>query len=200
MAVQPAVPFLIDERNNNTRLDPDNIDHKILIYEREVQDWFINRASKLVKLEGNNYKTWFINHLRKLVNGEDNGFIVLMICMSYIEGVEQYKEGQSSNRQSKIMFKQSLEKIYPNLYSDDNLERLYNQSRVGLFHNGMVRGDIIINDSFPSSLSFENEDIKINPRKLLLDIKNDFNNYIMELRNTENIVLRNKFNQMFSVT
>lgn len=170
----------IDERNNNTELDPYDIDNKILFYERQVQDWFLNRATILV-------------------NGDYNGFIVLMICMSYLEGVEQYRQGHSSNHDSNPTFRRSLNRIYPNQFDEDNLRRLYEQSRVGLFHDGMVRGDIIINNSFPSSIAFTNQDIRISPEKLLIDIKHDFRNYINSLRNQDNNELRNNFNQMFSV-
>lgn len=170
----------IDERNNNIELDPYDIDNKILFYERQVQDWFLNRATRLV-------------------NGDYNGFIILMVCMSYLEGVEQYKQGRSSNGNSNLTFRQSLNRIYPHQFEDGDLSRLYQQSRVGLFHDGMVRGDIIINNSFPSSIAFTNQDIRISPEKLLIDLKHDFRNYINSLRNQDNNELRNNFNQMFSV-
>lgn len=172
--------YTIDERNNDRRLDPNNIDDKINIYERQVKDWFLNRASELV-------------------SGQHNGFIVLMICMSYLEGVEQYIQGQSSNRNSNRMFRQSLERIYPNQFDEAELRRLYDQSRVGLFHDGMVREDIIISDSFPASIEFTNQDIKINPQRLLIDIKEDFKNYILRLKDIHNEESRDNFNRMFSV-
>ncbi len=55
-------PVVFDERTNRN-LDPNNIDDKILIYERQVKDWFLNRASKLIC-------------------GNKNGFIVLMISIT----------------------------------------------------------------------------------------------------------------------
>lgn len=68
---QDGNPVAIDQRSGET-LDPRNIDHKIKIYEREVKEWFLNIASGLIAS-----------------NGFNNGFIVLMICMAYFEGVEQ---------------------------------------------------------------------------------------------------------------
>ena len=170
----------VDERNNNRVLEPNDIDNKIIIYERQVKEWFLNRASKLMR-------------------GKYNGFIVLMICMSYLEGVEQYIQGQSSNRNSNRMFRISLERIYPEQFTENNLSRLYNQSRVGLFHDGMVRGDIIISAYFDNPIEFTDQDIKINPRRLLIDIKKDFKNYISKLKDVNNIEMRNNFHQMFSV-
>jgi len=173
-------PYVFDERNKNT-LNPRNLDDKIIIYERQVFDWFINPAQNLIRYRNRN-----------------KGFIVLMICLSYIEGVEQYRQGISSNGQSRRFFVDSMERIYPNNYNQQDLGDLYREARCGLFHNGMVQGRIIINNSFPISLSFNNGDIEISPSKFLRDIKTDFQNFIQELRNQNNTQLRNNFDNMFS--
>ena len=170
--------FAIDEKNNNSELDPNNINDKITIYERQVRGWFLDRATRLVK-------------------GNYNGFIVLMICMSYLEGVEQYRQGRSSNNDSNNTFRRALHRIYPNQYNDNDLRNLYRESRVGLFHDGMVRGNVIINNGFSSSLSFENGNIKISPKKLLDDIKEDFKKYIEDLKNIQNNELRQNLDNMY---
>ena len=85
-----------------------------------------------------------------------------MICMSYLEGVEQYIQGHSSDGDSNRMFRQSLERIYPSQFREEDLRRLYSQSRAGLFHDGMVRGDIIISNSFADPIVITDQDIKIN--------------------------------------
>lgn len=124
-----------------------------------------------------------------------------MIGMSYLEGVEQYRQGQSSESgNSNTFFRQAIHKLYPNQFEDGLLRRLYSQSRCGLFHNGMVGGDIIINNSFASSLEFGNQDIRISPEKLLVDVKRDFREYIDVLRNEENVEERNNFDSMFRVS
>lgn len=174
-------PNVTDERNGNIQLDPNNIDDKIIIYERQVLDWFLNPAFNLVRYRNRN-----------------KGFVVLMICLSYLEGVEQYRQGQPSNGQSQRFFIDSIERIYIGQFTRQNLRGLYREARCGLFHNGMVQGRIIINNGFARSLEFQNGDIKISPSKLLRDIRIDFQNYIQELRNVGNIDLRNNFYQMFS--
>lgn len=70
-----GTPIVIDELNN-LRLDPNNIEDKIKIYEREVKEWFLEPTLKLLNDE----------------NVFNNSFLILMTCMAYIEGVEQYKE------------------------------------------------------------------------------------------------------------
>lgn len=184
-------PVAIDERNDNARLNPRDINAKITIYEREVKEWFLNPASGLLVQDSFN-----------------NSFIVLMVCMSYFEGVEQYKTGIESHKRSKECFVDSVKRLYPDNFQDRDLNKLYIKSRCGLFHNGMVKGGVIFSNSYEETMEFQNngETIKINPTKLLEDIKEDFNNYIRELKslnisesNERLRVLRENFDRMFSV-
>lgn len=171
------IPHVLDEVSNEN-LDPFNIDHKIIIYERQVKEWFLNPA-------------------KTLSTQKNKGFIVLMVCLSYLEGVEQYRQGLSSERQSSAFFVSSLQRIYPNRFTDIQLRSLYKQARCGLFHNGMVQGKVIINNSFRHSLEFISDvDIKISPSKLVRDIENDFNAYLNELRIDQQS--RHRFHQLYT--
>jgi len=184
-------PIAIDERNDCARLDPRNVETKITIYEREVKEWFLSPASEL--LDQNSF---------------NNSFVVLMICMSYIEGVEQYKTGIDSNRRSKECFIDSVNRLYPNEFSDRNLGKLYSKSRCGLFHNGMVKGGVVFSNSYDNAIEFIDnaETININPRLFLQRIIDDFESYITELRsgvsdnaNDRLKVANENFDRMFSV-
>lgn len=171
-------PHVINEHTREN-LSPYDIDDKIVVYKAQVNGWFLEPAERLLK------------------SRYDTGFIVLMICLSYIEGVEQYRRGMSSNGNSKSFFIRGLKRICPYLNDEDhNLELLYKEARCGLFHNGMVEKRVIINNSFSPSIKFEEDDIKISPSKLLRDIKNDFDAYLDEL--TTNPKLRGNFTRMFS--
>ena len=182
---EDSIPVAIDEKNNNKKLDPRDIDDKITIYEREVNEWFLNPATKLLKQDSSN-----------------NSFVVLMICMSYLEGVEQYKTGVGSNGRCAECFSDSVMRIYPNKNFDARkLKKLYDKSRCGLFHNGMVKSGVVLNNTFEEPIGFLNngETIKVNPKIFLNDLKNDFTEYINKLRNDQLRVLREDFNRMFSV-
>ncbi|MBN1860320.1 MAG: hypothetical protein JW840_02540 [Candidatus Thermoplasmatota archaeon] len=173
--------IVIDEWTNEN-LDPWDVDDKIKIYERQVKEWFLKRATYL--LRGNNY-----------------GLIVLMVCLSYLEGVEQYRKGRSSrpNHESKKFFRESLQRLYPGQFTEPQLNVFYDQARCGLFHNGMTEGMIVYSYDYPHPLDFsELGTIKVNPKILLKDIKKDFRKYLRELYTNQN--LRNNFNDMFSVT
>lgn len=171
-------PKIIDKRSGKF-LDPTNVDDKIIVYERQVKDWFLLPATNLV-----------------LYKNRNKGFIVLMICLSYLEGIEQYRKGENSNNKSCTFFVASMNRIYPNKYQNYQLEDFYVDARCGLFHNGMVKGRIIISYSFSESLKFDGGDIMVNPKKLLIDLKADFQNYIQELKSNQESQI--KFNRMFS--
>lgn len=163
-------------------LKPNKTDDKIRIYERQVKNWFLEIGSKLL-------------------NEDNSGFIVLMIGISYIEGVQQYMNATSSKGNSKKLFKQGLIRIFK--FSDEQeneLDRFYSQVRCGLFHNGMSDSQVIISDDYVQSIDFsESNTIKINPKLFLSTIQNDFNEYILCLKDEDNSDLRDNFNKMFSV-
>lgn len=78
-------PIIFDERNR-IELNARDVDDKITIYERQVKDWFLTPAFEILNEK------------------ENCGFIVLMTCLSYFEGKQQYVEGQSSNHNSRRFF------------------------------------------------------------------------------------------------
>lgn len=169
-----------DEKNQEY-LNPNTIDDKIKIYERQVKEWFLNRASRVLK-------------------GKDNGFIVLMISISYIEGVQQYINGRPSNGNSRVVFKQGLNRIFSLNVDNTKLNNFYSQVRCGLFHNGMSGNQVIISYSYPQPIDFSEYDaIKINPKTLLNEIRKDFSNYIAILKDQTNVTERENFSRMFSV-
>jgi len=170
---------VIDEKTGYT-LNPRLIDDKILIFERQVKEWFLNRASRLQR-------------------GKNNGFIILMIGLSYIEGIEECKSGVSSLHKSKIYFKRGISRIFSISEDSTNLDDFYDQVRCGLFHSGMTRKKVIINSTFDDPVDFsESDTIKINPKKFIHEIRLDFNRYIKKLKNKKNIDERHKFDRIFS--
>ena len=174
-------PIITDLRTN-TRLDPYSIDDKILIYKRQVEEWFLNRAISLCRRKNNN-------------------FIVVMIATSYIEGVEQYRTGRESNGRSRQIFSDSIRRIFElQNVSDNQLANLYRHLRCGLFHNGMSGDAIVLNRRLKNVIEFSNHGtIDINPSMFLSAIIQDFNQYISDLNDHNNMELRNHFDGMFTV-
>jgi len=172
--------YFVTDEETDRELDIDNLDDKIFIYERQVKGWFLDRANDLL-------------------NSNENKFIILMICLSYFEGVQQYRDGRFSNNESKIIFVKSMIRIFPNLI-DTNLEELYSDARCGLFHSGMIKEKTILRNDYTEAIDFsDTQRIKINPRKLLEEIKNDFEKYLIELRDPNNEELRNNFDKLYTL-
>lgn len=84
----------------------------------------------------------------------------------------------------------------PIFIASEIIGKINTDGRCGLFHSGMIKKRIIINNKYRRSIEFVNDDIKISPSKLLADIKIDFRNYIVELQN--DYQLRSNFNNMFT--
>lgn len=182
--LENSQPYVYDERLKR-ELDPLNFDDKITIYEREVTGWFLSPAKEMLE-----------------INCFKNSFISLMVSMSYIEGVQQYKVGESSRQDSQRFFIESMNGIYCDRFSQSNLKLLYSKTRCGLFHNGMTRGGVIFKNDYPEVLDFSDEIIRINPTKLIDDLIQNFNQYTDNLRDIGNSSyddLRSNFTRIFSV-
>jgi hypothetical protein len=174
-----GIPEVFDEETQRS-LNPQEINDKITIYKRQVEGWFLDHASKLVKKD-------------------DAGFVVLMICIAYIEGVEQYMGGQFSHNNSKVFFKRGLRRIFGlENVSEKNLDEFYSQVRCGLFHSGMTEHKVIISNEYEQIIDFSNDMIRINPKLFLDKIKKDFGNYLDRLRDSSNNQERRNFDRMFT--
>lgn len=172
---------IIDDETGRQLYPEDNIEHKIRIFERQVNGWFLERASTLL-------------------GEENNGFVILMIATAYIEGVEQYRQGESSNGKSKSFFKKGVKRIFE--VDSSRLDGFYSELRCGLFHNGMTGPNIRIHSTIydePIDFSDGNR-IKINQQRFLERVKEDFRQYLTDLRDTTKTELRNNFNKMYIFT
>lgn len=173
------------------KLDPNNTDDLITIYERQVKNWFLNVAKEF----------------KSQNDILDSCFVKLMIAISYIEGNQSYREGRSSDRQSKAFFCRGLKRIVEQsgeyTISEAECEVLYGEIRCGLFHTGMTKDSIIISSEFeqPIQIITHNgiDEIGINHQLLLDLVIQDFDNYINLLRNSNEVEAREKFSRMFNI-
>ena len=179
--IMPDGSYNVFDERTRRRLDPENLEDKIYIYEREVKGWFLDRALRFLR-------------------NDDNEFIVLMIALSYIEGVEEYRRGELSNGRSKEFFTAGLQRIFfLSSVDQSDLEDFYKQVRCGLFHTGMTRKKVVLRKSFDLPIDFsESNTIKISPGKFLREIQNDFDKYLMTLRNPSNTSERDKFDRLYT--
>lgn len=159
------------------KLNMDDVKTKINIYEDRVKEWFLEIAERLKK-------------------DNEAGFVILSIAISYIEGNQQFREGKDSNRQSQAFFIKGMRRIFDKAdVPEEILKDYYKQVRCGLFHDGMTRKNAIISGEFPDPLRHINGVIRINPHKFLDKIREDFRNYIQELKSNKK--LRKNFEKRF---
>ena len=163
--------------SSGEKLDPQNIEDKITIFESQVNGWFLLPAFNLLEKE-------------------NSGFVVLMVATAYIEEVEQYRRGKSSKGKSKKFFDCGIERIF-----EMNCKKsgFYRELRCGLFHNGMTGPGIRIStEVYNEPIVFADGGvIKINQKMFLNKVKLDFANYLEDLRNPKKTELRDNFNKMY---
>lgn len=172
-------------------VDYDDINTQILVYEDSVKTWFLDTAKYLTIKNKVNLPFW------EEFDTNEAGFVIIQVAISYIEGNQQYREGETSKKKSKDFFRKAMKHIFPEICDlkdiDLFLNRFYEQVRCGLFHDGMTGRLVTINGKYPKPLEFLNSEILINPYKFLDRIIKDFEKYISELKDINNRELRENF-------
>jgi len=150
-----------------------------------------------IRVHEDRVKGWFLDYAKMLIKEKHADFVVLMICVSYLEGIQQFKEGKSSKRDSGESIKRALKTIF-NIPKDKEwaLDTFIKEARHGLFHDGMTKNNIVLSRGIPSPISIKkgtDNMISINPILFLWEIEEDFKEYINDLKNPNNKELREKF-------
>lgn len=112
-------------------------------------------------------RSWFLDFARSLDGDHNAGFVVLMLCCSYLEGVEQFRSGVNSSGISQALFIRSAARVLSPTSQGPNPEDwslVYQAARCGLFHVGMTPGSL---DWKPRILNPANQDEAITPNGML---------------------------------
>ncbi|MCK5624211.1 hypothetical protein KAI04_00020 [Candidatus Pacearchaeota archaeon] len=160
----------------------ENIETNILIYEDRVKGWFLDFAEKLTK-------------------EKNSEFIVLMICVNYLEGNQQFREGRVSQGESTEMLERALKRIFPTT-EESILKYFIDKIRHGLFHDGMTRKGALLRYGLSVPFFTFNIDgeewITVDPSLFLKEIKKDFESYIPILKNKDNEKERENFDKYYN--
>jgi hypothetical protein len=203
-----AKPDIIFDSTENKELQKSDIEISILIYEDRVKGYFFDQARKLLSS----------SNLDDETSSGFPAYTVLMIAISQVEGMQQYREGESSEPdrsrrippRSKDFFVRGMTRIF-NLASEnkEHLEQLYSAVRCGLFHDGFTKGLVYLaldfnNPEYQEALKIEPWEYNsrkirfgINPKLFLAEVENDFDKYINDLRDPEFDDLRNNFTRLW---
>ena len=185
--------ILYKEEGNRTEIYGEILG-KIDIYEARVMDWFFNIA---LQLTPNNSNT--------------GDYVALMIALSYVEGVEQFRTGNEIVEQfiknpksfpkSKKLSEDSLRRIFPG-YPDEPPDtsvycKIYKEIRCGLFHSGFTNGKIYLKYDQDKAIHIDEEIINIHPKIFLECVISDFKKYILALKDPNESKLRENFEKLW---
>lgn len=162
-------------------LDLEKVDDKIKIFEKQVKGWFLEVSNMLV------------------VDPHKNGFVILMICLSYFEGIEQMYQGKRTPKyKAGTYFQNAVERVFPQLTNGVIKDILWKAGRNSLFHNGMTGGKIILDSDRENTFTYDGNWLIINPTSIARGVLEHFKSYIADLKNEENVDMRRNFDRMFS--
>ena len=158
---------------------------------------------------------WVFDPARQLNQNRNGYYASLNLQMTYFEGIWSYIKGEKSNRKSPEFFRSAFQDIFHLTGIDQKLlgrvaDVLYVDARCGFFHEASLRsrvffaeiskGEILI--TLPkkpdSTLDIEGEiqSIIIDPVRFLTAIENHFVGYLLQVRQTSNVELRDNFYKM----
>lgn len=186
----------------NYYLNHDEFPNKVLtIKSGEIDKILDNDIETKILVYEDRVKGWFLDFARKLTKERNSEFVVLMICMNYLEGNQQFREGRvSSNWESTEMLKRALKRIFPD-NSEEEIDFLIDKVRHGLFHDGMTRRGAVLRYglSIPFFFFTVNDEkwIEIEPDLFLRNIEKDFESYIQILKDKNNKKERENFEKHY---
>ena len=163
-----------------TRHSTTSFDAKVAVYEDRVRKWFLEVAQTMV------------------ANGQAReDYLALSIGLSYIEGVEQYRQGKNTpDGQAGNWFRAGAKRIFSSV-PDKAIERLWKEVRCGLFHSGFTNGRTYLSHGFSKAIAIEQDDLKINPALFIKAVASDFSSYVDKLRDSTNADLRQTFENLW---
>src|SRR5688572_12629209 len=162
------------------------LDDKIEVFIARIEGWQLGVAEEIVN---------------KKIKGR--GLALLHILFSYFEMIGKYQDGViEDGRTSRYYFLKGVKTTFPEIQSEEDkdfLQNLYTSVRNGLFHTGMPRSNVILQDNTPGSIGHipGANLLSINPDLLVKDLQFRFSEYASQLRDKTNTELRMKFEARF---
>ena len=80
---------------------------------------------------------------------------------------------------------------------DSWIGTLYDDCRCGLFHDGMTRTRVMIENRYDVPVEYDAGQIRISPNGFLDVVSRFFDQYVADLKDTTNVELRSRFEKMW---
>ena len=164
----------------------------------------------LVDIFEDRIRNWFLQPVDCLLEIPHCHISAVAILVAYFEGIEIYQTGVDSRNRSFEFFARGFSKVFPLQNCEERLlndihRAFYDQVRCGFVHDGMFRNRVFFSDIHPKPIIFtfpkindtletsRIESIVINPKLLFESVRNHFENYLKDLRESNNEELKRNF-------
>ncbi len=188
--------IMISPSYRDTKFDNPSIDDLIDVFEDRIRVWLLHPAKGLVDSQ----------------HGQIAGFCLVL---TYFEGIWSYIQGRGSQGHSKKFFEEGFVDVFRTTKLKENVLRrvaaiLYTDARCGFFHDGMFReriyfgslsqGEILV--TLPKKQGQVDEDgqiqsLLIDPQRFYSAVQRHFAQFILRLRDLQNVDERIKFRTAF---
>jgi hypothetical protein len=165
-----------------------------LYWHQEEKRWYErDDFDTLIALYEDRVQGWFLDCVRQVQH--NGGFIILMVAISYVEGADRYRTGDTDEG-SGLRFRRSMRRIFN--VDDSTASLVWKHVRCALFHAGMTSRQIVLDGDLKEPItSGESGAIHINAERFLEAVLSDLGQYVSELRDPSNTALRQKFKEVF---
>ena len=147
----------ISPRYTLTKLSNGKLEDKIDVYEDQILGWVVAPAKLMFPYQ-------------------HSGFAILALALTYFEPLGQSLAGQFEG--SYTCFRQGLLTVYPNVHvpNEQVLRQLYDQLRCGMFHRGLTKNLVQINQSQDAAIVMHGDrgvvqSLIVNPWALLENVE-----------------------------
>lgn len=145
----------------------------------------------------------FIEPIDHLITAEESmpaterrfGFTILAVDCLLVETIGAFIDGlEDTERKSKATFCKflSTRPLFSMDFTEDLAKQFYKEFRCGILHQAEIGGDSKVWSVGPV-IRVDGGKIIVNRNKFHERLKAEFQNYLAELRKSENVDLRNKF-------
>lgn len=156
--------------------DWDFEDHKVRLFEEQIQGWIINVAKEI--------------KIKKIDHAD---FALLSILLSYFENIAKYIDGYDGKFDSKKYFAMGVRLVYPRKIQSPTIELLYDQARNGMYHIGLTGTMLVLDCAIASGIIYKNKKFIVCPEKMIEEIQHHFDLYCASLKLPSNRKLRRNF-------
>lgn len=178
---------------------PLSVDDKITIFSDRTYGWQLDIADQLINGKRGPDGGIIVKAI------PHSGFAALSIVLSYFEMIAKYRDGFRGKGKSESYFKQGVYSVFPQLKTgpsqivDSLLDVIYSGGRCSLYHSAITNRQIILSCDTKVPMGFDPHKsiLEINPCLLPPGLEAHLQDYVKQLRNVNNSLLRENFEKRF---